>query len=256
MRKDWISYDSVAGGHDARVPLMFEAPARDLAARMEFASARSLLDVGTGTGIVALQATCAVVIGADPSVEMLRRARRNGVGLVAAAEAPGLPFADRTFDRVTAGFVLSHVASYVEALRDMVRVLRRGGRLGVTAWRSRESEYRDCWNRLMERFVDVRALDSEALPWEEWLAEPENVQAALIDAGLGGVAVDEIEYPIEMAAASFLEMRETSTPARYLRRTDPAAWERFRESVASEFQRQFRGPVVFTHRALIATAVR
>jgi SAM-dependent methyltransferase len=235
---------------------MFEAPARDLAARMEFGSARSALDVGTGTGIVALQAACPVVVGVDPSVELLRRARRNGVRLVAVAGAQGLPFADTTFDRVTAGFVLSHVPSYADALRDMARVTRRGGRLGLTAWASRDTEYRDCWERLMGRFVDVRAVEADALPWEEWLAEPGNVGAALSEAGLRGVAVEERAYPIEMTVESFLAMRETSTAARYLRRSDPTAWERFRGMAAEEFQRRFRDPVVFTHRAWIATGSR
>ena len=256
MSKDWISYDSVAGGHDARVPLMFLGPARDLAVRMDLESARSMLDVGTGTGIVARQATCPIVVGADPSLEMLRRAVANGLPLATAAVAPGLPFADETFDRVTAGFVLSHVPSYSDALGDMVRVLRRGGRLGVTAWSSRDSEYREWWTASMERFVDVRALEAQALPWEEWLMSPQNVRAALSNAGLGGIAIDDIEYPMEMTVSSFLEMRETSVSARFLRSTDPAAWDRFRETIAAEFDRRFQSPVLLRYRALIATARR
>jgi ubiquinone/menaquinone biosynthesis C-methylase UbiE len=256
LSKNWISYDSVASGHDIRVPLMFEAPARDLAARMEFATARSALDVGTGTGIVARQAGCAPVAAVDPSVEMLQRARANGVGLVAVARAPGLPFRDATFDRVTAGFVLSHVPSYADALRDMTRVLRRGGRLGVTAWRSRGSVYHDCWDAAMGKLVDLAALDAEALPWEKWLTEPDNLAAALRESELSGIAVDEIAYPIRMTVAGFLAMRETSVSARYLRQADSAAWARFREQVAEEFHGRFRDPVEFTMRALIATGVR
>jgi SAM-dependent methyltransferase len=256
VSKEWISYDSVAGGHDSRVPLFFEAPARDLAARMDLAAAGSLLDVGTGTGIVALQAGCAMVVGTDPSVEMLRRARANGVPFVAAAEAAELPFADETFDRVTAGFVLSHVPSYADALADMVRVLRRGGRLGVTCWSLLDNEYRDAWHALMNEFVDVRALDAEALPWEEWLMKPANVAAALASAGLSGVAVEEREYSIRTTIEAFLAMRETSLATRYLRRRDPEGWERFRDRVTGEFHRRFRDPVVFTQRALIATGLR
>jgi SAM-dependent methyltransferase len=187
---------------------------------------------------------------------MLRRARANGVELVAAASVPGLPFANATFDRVTAGFVLSHVPRYRDALSDMARVLRRGGRLGVTAWRSRGSVYHDCWNAAMKKLVDVEALDAEALPWEEWFMEPGNLAAAMREPELSGIVVDEIEYPIVMTLDQFLAMRETSTSARYLRQTDSAAWERFRQTIAAEFQGRFRDPVAFTQRALIATGVR
>ena len=142
------------------------------------------------------------------------------------------------------------------ALRDMARVVRRGGRLGITAWSSRESEYRRTWEGLMNEFVDVRALDYEALPWEEWLEKGENVVAALSDAGLTGVTIDEGVYPIRMTVESFLAMRETSTSARYLRQAEPAAWERFRESVAGEFVRRYRDPLLLTHRAWIGTGIR
>src|SRR4051812_4666357 len=101
---------------------MFAAPARDLAARMEFGSARTVLDVGSGSGVVAKTAKAPMVTAVDPSFEMTRLARQNGLAHVAVAGAPGLPFGDDVFDRVTAGFVLSHVPSYADTLADMARV--------------------------------------------------------------------------------------------------------------------------------------
>ena len=47
---------------------------------------------------------------------------------------PGLPFPDVSFDGVAAGFVISHLASQVDGLREMVRICKSGGRVGVTTW--------------------------------------------------------------------------------------------------------------------------
>src|SRR5205085_10080531 len=146
MAGDWTSYDSAAECHDRlAAPSFFEQPARDLVARMEMGSATRILDVGTGSGLAGLRAAeaagvDALVIGVDPSFEMLRIAKGHGLRHVAAGVAAGLPFADRVFDRALASFVLNHLPSYETGLAEMVRVLRRGARLGVTTWGPLENE--------------------------------------------------------------------------------------------------------------------
>lgn len=258
MAADWTSYDSAASAHDRlRVPAMFAAPARDLAGRMELRTAQSVLDVGTGSGVVAgAAAGCPMVVGVDPSFKMARIARQNGVTLTAVAGAPGLPFADNVFDRVTAGFVVSHVPSYEATLGDMARVLRPGGLLGATAWGDLDNEYRDAWDAAAERFVghdELRAARQKALPWEEWLAHEGKLAAALEGAGLRGVTVERVAYPIPMTLATYLEMRETSTAARFLRtRLDGDGWERFREAAARELHARFRDPIDLARTAWIA----
>jgi SAM-dependent methyltransferase len=254
---DWTSYDAAAEAHERlRVPLIFAAPARDLAARMELGAARRLLDVGTGSGVVARAAAgCSVVVGVDPSFEMARVARQSGVTRVAAAGAPGLPFGCGSFDRVTAGFVLSHVAECDAALRDMARVLGAGGLLGATAWADRGSEHRDVWQATLERFVGREALvmaEEAALPHEERLSREGALREALAAAGLAATA-ERVAYPIAMTMATFLEMRETSVSGRFARaRLDAAEWARFREAVAGEFARRFRDPIDHTLTAWIA----
>jgi ubiquinone/menaquinone biosynthesis C-methylase UbiE len=260
MPTDWTSYDAAAVTHDRlNVPAMFAAPARDLGARMDFANARAALDVGAGSGIVAMQAAtvCPVAVAVDPSVAMLRRARANGIARVVVGAAPGLPFADASFDRVTAGFVLSHVASYEAALADMVRVLRPGGKVGITAWSELSNPYRDYWDGLVERFVGdaeaLRAATAKMLPWEDWFARSENVRSALSGAGLHDVTVEEIEYPIHITIADFLAIRENSGVSRFLRTVlDDAGWRRFLDTAREEFAARFRDPIDHTRRAIIA----
>jgi SAM-dependent methyltransferase len=95
------------------------------------------LDVGCGTGryLAWLRELGLEGFGADLSLDMLavssRRLKEAGAqqpGLVA-ADAAGLPFADRTFDLVLAVTVLEFVADERRTLAEMARVCR--GRLFV-----------------------------------------------------------------------------------------------------------------------------
>src|SRR6266478_4191593 len=118
MGADWTSYDSAAESHDRLAgPSSFEQPAHDLVAKIDVRSAARILDIGTGSGLAAVRAAKGagpngVVVGIDPSLAMLHITRSHGIRDVAAAVTPGLPFADRVFDRVLASFVLSHIPSY------------------------------------------------------------------------------------------------------------------------------------------------
>ena len=254
---DWQSYDSAADAHERlRVPLMFAAPARDLVERLELRSGRSLLDVGAGSGVVARAASaCPMVTGVDPSIEMARVARRSGVTRMVVAKAPGLPFADDSFDRVAAGFVLSHIEPYEEALRDMARVLRPGGIAGATAWGDLRNEYRDVWDSVLERFVDreeLREATRAMLPWEDWLAGEGNLRDAFAAAGLRSVTAERREYSIAMTIGAFLEIRQTSHAVRFLRaRGGDEAVSRFQEAVAREFASRFRDPIDHTRTAWV-----
>jgi ubiquinone/menaquinone biosynthesis C-methylase UbiE len=99
----------------------------------------TLLDLGCGTGLVALAATerCARVIGLDVSEEMLRRVAG------AASEADGLefilgdmrriPLPDASVDVVTSCYAFHHLGNDGKELAaaEAFRVLRPGGRLVV-----------------------------------------------------------------------------------------------------------------------------
>ena len=98
-----------------------------------------VLDVATGGGhtAVALAQRTARVVASDLTPRMLREvqalAAEAGVGNIAcaAADAEALPFADRAFDHVTCRIALHHVPDVREAMKEIARVTRPGGRIGI-----------------------------------------------------------------------------------------------------------------------------
>ena len=98
-------------------------------------SPQSVLDLATGTGDLGLllqdRLPVAEVTGADFSAEMLELAQRKGLKRTTLADARRLPFADETFDVVTIAFGLRNLPDWAEGLREMRRVIRRGGHLLV-----------------------------------------------------------------------------------------------------------------------------
>jgi len=107
-----------------------------------------VLDVGCGTGTLALvlagrAGQQGAVSGVDASPEMIAAAQRKARGkkvaptfLVAPAQA--LPFADGSFDGVVTSLMLHHLpeSDRVDAVGEMLRVLRPGGRLLVAEFQA------------------------------------------------------------------------------------------------------------------------
>jgi ubiquinone/menaquinone biosynthesis C-methylase UbiE len=96
-----------------------------------------LLDVATGPGYVAAAAVTrgAEVIGVDFAEGMIEAARKHHPGIdFRAGDALALPFNYAAFDAVTINFGLLHFAAPDLALREALRVLKPGGRLGATVW--------------------------------------------------------------------------------------------------------------------------
>ena len=112
---------------------------RSLVSRLEVAPAATVLDVCTGTGLVAIDIAEGLgcrVVGLDLSRGMIEQARRNVASKDADSSAPlvqgraeRLPFADGSFDAVVFTFLLRYVESPESTLGELARVLRPGGQM-------------------------------------------------------------------------------------------------------------------------------
>ncbi|MGQ0678672.1 MAG: DVU_1556 family methyltransferase [Actinomycetota bacterium] len=114
---------------------------RHLARLMDLRPGQKVLDVacGPGTSAAVLREEFGVqVMGVDLSGKSLERARTQAAGrdrpapLLGAADAENLPFASRSFDAVLCECALSTFPGKAAAASEFRRVLRTGGRLGLS----------------------------------------------------------------------------------------------------------------------------
>jgi demethylmenaquinone methyltransferase / 2-methoxy-6-polyprenyl-1,4-benzoquinol methylase len=94
-----------------------------------------VLDACCGTGdlaVTAQRAGAGIVVGLDFSERMLERARRKAPTIEwLRGDVLALPFDDGSFEAATVGFGVRNVDDLEAGLRELRRVLRPGGRLGI-----------------------------------------------------------------------------------------------------------------------------
>ncbi len=117
-------------------------PAAHLVRFTEVQAGQKVLDVGCGTGVVALSARRqgAKVSGLDLTPALLERAQWNakvaGFGDIAWKEgdAEALPYPDASFDVVLSQFGHMFAPRAEVATKEMLRVLKPGGRIAFATW--------------------------------------------------------------------------------------------------------------------------
>ena len=115
-----------------------------------------MLDSGGGTGRVSARLSSQVshLVVSDLSHRMLKKACEKNIWPVQ-AHAEKLPFGDARFERVLVVDALHHFCNQREAIRDLLRVLKPGGRLVIE-----EPDYRHKGVKLIalaEKFTLMRS---------------------------------------------------------------------------------------------------
>ncbi len=173
-------FQQVAGSWDQISAGYFGKPVRDAAiAKAYLRPEMAVADIGSGTGFVAAGLAPLVkrVYVVDGSAAMLEVAKKNlsEFDNIEYHEADGssLPFPEDSLDAIFANMYLHHTTDPLAAIREIIRVLRPGGRLVITDM----DEHPYAW--LKEEMADI---------WQGF--NRAQIQSWFQEAGLVNVIVD------------------------------------------------------------------
>jgi SAM-dependent methyltransferase len=162
---------------------------------LEPLTGKNYLDAGCGSGQAAAEAARrgAVVFGLDASEPLLEVARaRTPDGEFRVGEIQELPYADASFDVVTATNAIQYAVDPAAAVAELARVTRSGGRVGIGIW----GDPARCETEGL--FARLRALapPPPGAPAPLACSDAGVVEELLVKAGLQVVDGDEVPVPI------------------------------------------------------------
>ena len=235
------------------VPALFAPAAEHLLAVARLQPGERVLDVGTGTGIVARLAAPNVaptgtVTGLDASSDMLSVARAKALAEGLSIEwhegrAEALPYPDQRFDLVLSQFALMFFADRQTALAEMRRVLVPGGRIVLSVFAGID---RHPFYVALDEAI-ARRLGTSAVGAIFALGNADALRESLLQVDLRGVVIE----PFSMTArfpqpdaflAGEIDVDTAAIPA--MQGLDPAARRELTTAIQQEMAEPLRGVTI------------
>jgi ubiquinone/menaquinone biosynthesis C-methylase UbiE len=170
-----------AASYDARPNPLLALETRALLQRLSPLRGSRFLDIACGTGrwMLLAKQRGSQVFGVDFCPEMLLKAsRRPGLaGCLALADACHIPVADGAADLTLCSFALGYLASAHQAIAEMARVSRKGGRVVVTDLHPRALAAG--WTRSFRSNGQLYEIDHHLHPIATWVTAAESAGLSL-----------------------------------------------------------------------------
>jgi len=189
------AFDTVAEGYDHPSLAFFPETSARMLAHLNMTDDLHLLDVCTGTGVVALNAAQKLskgkVIGIDLSSGMLNQASKKATQLglnnteFIQMDLDNLHFPTQTFDVATSSFGLFFIEDMERALTNVANTVKPGGRLAISSFTGKA--FQPFANIFIERYKSF-GMEAPSLSWKRLESEQ-----AITDV-FHAAGIDEVEF--------------------------------------------------------------
>ena len=198
--------------HRATIREMFAPVTQALIEAALIARGSAVIDLATGPGEPALTVaefvgTAGKVLGIDPVPEMIEAARREanrrrlGNSTFEVAQAEALPAQTGSFDAAVSRFGVMFFPAPVTAIREMLRVLKPGGRIAFAVWYFAErNPFHYILSRIVERYV-ASPPPIEDAPDAFRYARPGKLRAIVSEAGAAEVSERVFQFTIRASVS-------------------------------------------------------
>jgi len=218
--KAWETSSQYWHKHQALIEKMFAPLTAALIEEAQIVAGQSVLDIGGGAGEPSL--TIAGVVGpsgqvtfTDPTEGMVKASRdeaeRRGLKNIEfhQAGAEKLPFGNNSFDAAVGRLSAMFFSDVSGALREILRVMKRGGRLAFLVWADREfNPFFTVITEALNQFVPAEPEDEDA-PTAFRFARPGKLAKLVEEAGAVAVKERTLKFATEAAIdiSQFWELR-------------------------------------------------
>lgn len=232
-------WDLAAGDYEALWQAQLAQAQTRLLACVALRPGEQVLDVACGTGLVSLDAALSVgprgqVTGVDLSARMVEAAERRAQARqlhqarFQRMDAEQLTLADASVDAALCAFGLMYLPEPEQALRELVRVLRPGGRVGLAVWGERA---RCAWSALFP-IVDAEVA-TEVCPLFFRLGQADTLARLCAGAGLVQVQTERMRTTLHYASG------DEACRAAFAGGPVALAWSRFDEAARARTCRRY-----------------
>jgi ubiquinone/menaquinone biosynthesis C-methylase UbiE len=200
------AFDQISPVYDATRAPLDDSTVDAMAGALRARGIRSLLEVGVGTGRIALPlgARGLDVTGIDASAGMLGHARAKGVRRLVRGNAYALPFRDGSVDSTIFVHVLHLLDDPGRALREACRVGRQGATALVRPANSRSTETGPDSESNPRRIVaEILTREGYPIPPRRAMGEPGRKEALLVES----VPPDRLEVLVDRTETEPLSKR-------------------------------------------------
>lgn len=259
------AWSDIASGYAEELIPTFSLYARDALRLADLPPRAHVLDVAAGPGTLALLAApyaehvVAVDFAGAMVGELKRRADAAGAANVEVLQTDGqsLPLEDACFDGAFSMFGLIFFPDRAAGFREMLRVLKPGGRGVVSSWPPMDQVplHRACFNALGELLPSLPSEDGKPP-----LGDEREFRSEMVDAGFRNVEIHIVAHRVRTPSVLdfwTMNVRSSAQLALARKQLTPTEWDELGSCVVMRLEQEFgSGPIEMSWPALLGVGVR